>query len=157
MSMTRLSVLVVMAPLLAASTLDAQVPNAPSVRLSKITTLQCAFSAMATGTWKAGVGEPSTKAAKLTIAFKSVDSQDGTAEAVGDAGKAHITVRLVGAYLHLMQLDPYGALYVTTIMDTETRGGRLQAVHTRHEYTPVSLPGLTSRPEQYYGDCATAP
>jgi len=112
---------------------------------------------MATGTWKAGAPESSTRAAKLSVAFNSIDTQDGTAEAVGDSGKAHITVRLVGAYLHLMQMDPYGALYVTTVMDTETRAGKLQAVHTRHEYTPVSLPGLTSRPEQYYGECAIVP
>jgi len=26
-------------------------------------------------------------------------------------------------------------------------------VHTRHEYTEVRLPGFTSRPEQYYGEC----
>jgi len=26
-------------------------------------------------------------------------------------------------------------------------------VHARHEYTEVSLPGYTSRPEQYYGEC----
>jgi hypothetical protein len=154
MSVTRLCVLALIAELLFVPALDAQVPNAPSVRLSKITKLECAFSTLATGTWKAGVPESSTKAAKLSIAFNSVDTQDGTAEAVGDAGKAHITVRLVGAYLHLMQVDPYGALYVTTIMATETRAGKLQAVHTRHEYTPVSLPGLTSRPEQYYGECA---
>jgi hypothetical protein len=75
---------------------------------------------------------------------------------VGDSGKAHITVRLVGSYLHLMQMDPYGAMYVTTVFDKETNGGRLQAAHSRHEYTPVSLPGLTSRPEQYVGDCAVA-
>ncbi len=31
--------------------------------------------------------------------------------------------------------------------------GKLKAVHTRHEYTEVSLPGYTSRPEQYYGEC----
>lgn len=53
-----------------------------------------------------------------------------------------------------MQMEPYGALYVTTVFNQETQAGRLQAAHTRHEYTPVSLPGLTSRPEQYFGDCA---
>ena len=31
------------------------------------------------------------------------------------------------------------------------------AVHTRHEYTDVLLIGFTSRPEQYYGDCAIGP
>jgi hypothetical protein len=30
----------------------------------------------------------------------------------------------------------------------------MRAVHTRHEYTMISLPGFTSRPEQYYGECA---
>ena len=34
--------------------------------------------------------------------------------------------------------------------------GKLRAVHTRHEYTEVSLPGFTSRPEQYYGDCTAS-
>ena len=142
--------------LLIASALLVQVPNAPSARLASISRLDCSFSAMATGTWKSGVAESSNKAAKLTVAFNSIAAQDGTAESLGDSGKAHITVRLVGAYLHLMQMDPYGALYVTTVMDTETSGGRLQAVHTRHEYTKVQLPGLTSRPEQYYGECTIA-
>jgi hypothetical protein len=157
MSMSRLSALVLIAGLLVASVLDAQAPNIPSARLSKITRLQCAFATMATGTWKEGVAESSTRPAKLSIGFNSVDTQEGIAEAVGDAGKAHITVRLLGRYLHLMQMDPYGALYVTTVMDTETRASKLQAVHSRHEYTPVSLPGLTSRPEQYYGECSIVP
>lgn len=131
----------------------AQVPNAPAARLVNAKALRCTFSAMATGTWKDGVAAATQKAAKLEIAFTSVDTADGTADAVGDAGKSHITVRAVGNYLNLMQLDPYGAIYVTTVFNTETKEGRLLAVHTRHEYTPVQLPGLTSRPEQYYGDC----
>jgi hypothetical protein len=131
----------------------AQAPNKPSPRLASVSSLKCTFSVQATGTWKSGESEASIKPAKVSVAFNAVDTQDGTAEAVGDAGKSHITVRLLGSYLHFMQLDPYGALYVTTVMDTETRDGKLQAVHTRHEYTPVSLPGLTSRPEQYYGEC----
>jgi hypothetical protein len=131
----------------------AQAPNAPSPRLASASTLRCVFAVQATGTWKGGESEAAVKPAKLAVAFNAVDTQEGTAEAVGDTGKSHITVRLLGSYLHFMQLDPYGALYVTSVMDTETRGGKLQAVHTRHEYTPVSLPGLTSRPEQYYGEC----
>jgi len=110
---------------------------------------------MAVGDWKSGEAAAATRPAKLSVSFNGVDAQDGTAESVGDAGKWHITVRLVGPYLHFMQMDPYGAIYVTTVFDVETRRGRLQAVHTRHEYTRVSLPGLTSRPEQYYGDCET--
>jgi hypothetical protein len=130
-----------------------QVPNAPAARLANAKALTCTFSVVASGTWKDGVAVASQKPATLTIGFSSVDTADGTADAVGDSGKAHITVRAVGNYLTLMQMDPYGALYVTTVFNTETKNGRLLAVHTRHEYTPVQLPGLTSRPEQYYGDC----
>lgn len=135
----------------------AQVPNVPSARLAKATSLKCTFTVLASGDWKAGESLAAVKSAKLSVGFNKVDTQDGTAEAVGEYGKSHITVRLLGSYLHFMQMDPYGALYVTTVFDKETRGGKLQAAHTRHEYTPVSLPGLTSRPEQYYGECEVTP
>lgn len=133
--------------------LSAQVPNVAPDRLVKATRLTCTFTVFSTGNWKDGEPEASVKPSKLSVAFTAIDTQDGTADAVGDAGKSHITVRVVGNYLHFMQMEPYGALYVTTVFDKETRGGKLQAAHTRHEYTPVSLPGLTSRPEQYYGEC----
>ena len=65
--------------------------------------------------------------------------------------------RLTEGTLHLMTIDNAGPLYVTTVFDKETPGGKLKAVHTRHEYTDVSLPGFTSRPEQYYGECEVGP
>jgi hypothetical protein len=130
-----------------------QVPNIPAPRLVKAKALRCSFSVLATGTWKDGVAEAATKPAKLSVAFSSIDAEDGTADAIDDTRKSHITVRVIGNYLNFMQVDAYGALYVTTVFNTETKSGRLLAVHTRHEYTPVQLPGLTSRPEQYYGDC----
>ena len=138
---------------LVSATLSAQAPNKPPDALAKATALKCTFSAMATGDWKGGAGEAAVKPATLSVGFSAIDTQDGTAEAVGDSGKSHITVRLLGNYLHFMQMDPYGALYVTTIFNKETKPGRLQAAHSRHEYIPVVAPGLTSRPEQYYGDC----
>ena len=134
----------------------AQVPNPPSERLTTVRNVRCTFPVLATGTWVKGEAQGAIKPATLTVGFNNIDTQEGTAEAVGGAGKSHITVRLVGNYLNLMQMDPYGALYVTTIFGTETKPGRLQAVHTRHEYLPVSAPGFTSRPEQYYGDCEVA-
>jgi uncharacterized protein YjbI with pentapeptide repeats len=45
-------------------------------------------------------------------------------------------------------------LHTTTVLAREARDGRLLAVHTRHEYTDVRLPGFTSRPEMYIRDCA---
>jgi hypothetical protein len=139
--------------LLAATAAYAQAPNAPPDVLAKATGLKCTFSAFSTGDWKNGVAEAAVKPSNLSVSFIAIDTQDGTAEAVGDNGKSHITVRLLGNYLHFMQMDPYGALYVTTVFNKGTKNGRLQAAHSRHEYTPVSVPGMTSRPEQYYGDC----
>jgi hypothetical protein len=56
--------------------------------------------------------------------------------------------------LHFVQIFVDGPLYTTTIFPNETRAGKLQAVHTRHEFTPgMSLPGFTWQPEQYYGEC----
>ena len=131
----------------------AQVPNVPAARLVNAKTLSCSFSVVATGTWKDGAAEAVTRPAALKVSFTEVNTQDGTADAVGDSGKTHITVRAVGNYLNFMQMDPYGAVYITTVFNIETKSGRLLAAHSRHEYTPVQLPGLTSRPEQYYGDC----
>ena len=130
-----------------------QAPDAPPAVLANATGLKCSFTIVSTGDWKNGAAEAASKPATLSIAFRAIDTQDGTAEAVGDSGKSHITVRLLGNYLHFMQMDPYGALYVTTVFNKETTGGRLQAAHSRHEYLPVVVRGLTSRPEQYYGDC----
>ena len=156
MSMTSRVRLVIGGALLAflgSTAIARQVPNAPSPRLAKTVSLKCVFPTQTTGNWKDGTAEAAIKPAKLAVGFTSIDTQDGTAEAAGAGGKFHITVRLVGNYLHFMQMDAYGAMYVTTVFNQETKGGRLLAAHSRHEYTPVSLPGLTSRPEQYYGDC----
>ena len=138
-------------------TMADQVPNAPAKRLAQATSLKCVFPVVASATWKGSTPEAVTRPSKLAVGFTKIDTQDGTAEASGDSGKANITVRLVGNYLHFMQMDAYGAMYVTTVFDQESKAGRLLATHSRHEYTPVSLPGLTSRPEQYYGDCEAAP
>ena len=136
-----------------ATVLMEQTLKTASERLAKATALKCTFSAMAVSDWKNGEAAIAIKPAKLTIAFNQVDVEAGSAEAVGDSGKSHITVRVLGAYLHFMQLDPYGALYVTTVFDKETRAGKLQAAHSRHEYLPTPVPTLTSRPEQYIGEC----
>jgi hypothetical protein len=143
----------VIVPLLLSLVAAMQAPNAPAPRLLNARALSCAFTAMATGTWKDGAAETATKPVSLKIGFSAVNTEEGTADAVGSTGRSHITVRVVGNYLHFMQMDPYGALYVTTVFNTPAKNGRFLAAHARHEFTPVQLPGLTSRPEQYYGDC----
>jgi len=130
--------------------------NAPGQAKS----LSCVFPVLATGTWKAGEPVAEVKTAKLSMQFDTIEPQEGSARYTGgDANlvPAEITVQLSGGSLHLMQTSRSGAVYITTVLPSESRGGKLKAVHARHEYTEVSLPGYTSRPEQYYGECEAKP
>ena len=108
---------------------------------------------IATGTWIDGAAEASLDASTFSIRFEEIDTDSATAEVVGPYGASSIIVRETGDYLHLVQMFMVGPLYTTTVIDRETTDGKLMAVHTRHEYTDTSLPGFTSRPEQYYGEC----
>ena len=121
--------------------------------LESAKTLSCEFPLFATGTWTGGEPRAEVKPVKLSIRFEAIDLQDVTARVVGLLGPSYAIARMAEGSLHLLTIDNAGPLYVTTVFDKEARGGRLRAVHTRHEYTDVSLPGFTSRPEQYYGDC----
>ena len=66
---------------------------------------------------------------------------------------SEIIAKLSGNILHLIESFRDGPVYMTTVFSAETRPGKLKAVHTRHEYSDVSVPGFTSSPEQYYGEC----
>ena len=122
-------------------------------RLAAAKSVSCVFSTMAVGTWNSGAATAEVKPAKLTVGFDQIDTEDGTARVVGAFGPSDIIVKLSAGTLHFVQAFREGPLYTTTIFSHESRGGKLKAVHTRHEYTEVSLPGFTSRPEQYYGEC----
>lgn len=123
-------------------------------RLATATSLRCTFSTVTTGTWTDGVPAAATKPAKLTLAFKDVNVDEGTADAEATFGGSFVVVRHTTDYLHLMQSHSAGPLYTTTIFARESTDGRMLAVHTRHEYTDVTVAGFTSRPETYLGDCA---
>lgn len=130
--------------------------NAQSVReaLQQTTSLNCEFHLMATGTWsRDGTATAETRPASLALRFSNVDAQSGTAVIEGSTGAPHIVVQGSGGYLHFVQMGNSGVIYVTTVFDKISSPGHLKAVHTRHEYTEVSLPGYTSRPQQYYGEC----
>jgi hypothetical protein len=123
-------------------------------RLAGATSLRCTFSTVATGTWTEGVPAAATRPAKLTLNFKDVNVDEGTADAEATFGGSFVVVRHTTDYLHLMQSHSAGPLYTTTIFARESKEGRMIAVHTRHEFTDVSVAGFTSRPETYLGDCA---
>jgi hypothetical protein len=125
----------------------------PAQRLEHPSAVSCTFSTLATGSWVSGQPKVDIKPARLSVAFTAVNVDDGSAEVVNGTGTEDIVVRLAEGNLHFVQSFRQGPIYVTSIWPKETRDGRLQAVHTRHEYTAVSVPGFTSQPEQYYGDC----
>jgi hypothetical protein len=126
-------------------------------RLANAKSLKCVFQIVATASWTNGEPKTEIKPAKLSIGFDEINPDEGTARMVGTFGPSEIIVRLSTGNLHFVQAFREGPLYTTTIFPKETRNGSLQAVHSRHEYTEVSLPGFTSRPEQYYGECAIGP
>jgi len=136
---------------LAAAPAEAQVV---SKALAGVTALKCAFTVLTTGTWeKTGDATSSTTPSTLTLEYEAIDTVDGSAEVKGLSGNLFITVRLVASNMHLLAIDNSGPVYLTTVFDSPGRPGRYKAAHSRHEFTPVSLPGFTSRPEQYVGDC----
>ena len=103
---------------------------------------------------------PRSKSAKLSMEFDTIEPQEGSARyAGGDTNLAvsDIIAQLSGGSLHLMQTSRSGAVYLTTVYPSESRNGKLKAVHARHLYTEVSLPGYTSSTEQYYGECEAKP
>ena len=122
--------------------------------LANATQMTCFFPIITTGIWTDGEPEAELGTSTLSFQFVEIDTDAATANAIGSFGQGHIIARLSGEYLHFMQLFNRGPLYVTTVIDREISDGKFMAVHTRHEYIDIRLAGFTSRPEQYYGECA---
>jgi hypothetical protein len=121
--------------------------------LANAKTIKCTFSLMAVGNWGREKPEAKVQPANLVLQFDSVNTDEGTAQLQSGLGQYDIVVRYAGGYLHFIQSFLDGQLYVTTVLDKKTAGGKLKAMHSRHEHTDIALPGFTSSPEQYYGEC----
>ena len=67
--------------------------------------------------------------------------------------RSHLERSLDGQLRSSAQSFRDGPVYTTTVFQKETTGGKLKAVHSRHELFDFALPGFTSSPEQYYGEC----
>ena len=126
-------------------------------RLWNAKSLACTFTVVSTGDWKDGQARADVTPAKLSLGFESIDTDEGSARQVGATGHAEIVVKLSNGTLHFMQSLDEGPVYITSVFPRETTDGKLQAVHTRHEFTEVRLTGFTSRPEQYIGECTPSP
>jgi hypothetical protein len=115
--------------------------------------LRCTFPLNATGTWnKEGAPQAVVKPMKLVLRFDTINTDEGTAELRNGTVGTGVTLQMASGNLHFVQAFRSGPLYLTTVFDKET-GGKLRAVHSRHEYFNVPLEGATSSPEQYYGEC----
>lgn len=132
----------------------AAAPQTVYERLAAATSLECRFTTVAASSWENGVPKTEVLPKELKLTFGKVNVDEGTADANSQFGDFYVAVRFSNGYLHLMQMFSSGPLYVTTVMARETADGRMMAIHTRHEYTPATVPGFTSRPETYFGDCA---
>ena len=126
--------------------------------LTTAKSLRCTFPLHAVGTWDAR-DAPTASVTPSTVIqrFEAINIEDGTASLRSGSVGSEITVRAAGGYLHFMQSFKTGPLYTTTVFDQKTARGTFKAVHSRHEYFSTPLPGATSSPEQYYGECAVVP
>jgi hypothetical protein len=122
--------------------------------LAKATHIKCTFPLMVVGTWSATQPEAKVKPTSLLLEFENIKADEGTADLNSTYGKYDIIVRYVpDGYLHFIQSFLNGPLYTTTILEKKTASGKLKAMHSRHEFMDFALPGITSSPEQYYGEC----
>jgi hypothetical protein len=122
-------------------------------KLAAVKTLKCTFPLMSAGTWTGAQPKAEAKPSKLALQFEEINTDEGTARMAASVGAYDIIVRYAGGYLHFIQSFLDGPLYTTTVIEKQTTGGKFKAMHSRHEYTDISLPGFTSSPEQYYGEC----
>ena len=121
--------------------------------LAKATTIKCTFSLMTLSNLREEPPKAEVKPFNLVLQFDEINADEGTAQLKSGFGAYDIVVRYAQGYLNIIQSFRDGPLYMTTVLDQKTRGGKLKAMHSRHEFTIVSLPGFTSSPEQYYGEC----
>ncbi len=129
------------------------IDGAAQAGIASAKSIRCSFPQVATGTWTNGAPQAAATPASLVLRFESIDTDTGIAQLRNGSVGTDVTVRLAEGYLHFMQAFRTGPLYVTTVFDAGATGGKFRAVHSRHEYFSVPLPGATSSPEQYYGEC----
>jgi hypothetical protein len=127
--------------------------NALKGKLAAAKSIKCTFPLVAVGTWTAKQAEANVKPANLSLQFTSINADEGTAQLEASVGQYDIIVRYAEGYLHFIQAFLNGPMYTTTILEKQTSSGKLKAMHSRHEFTDFALPGFTSSPEQYYGEC----
>jgi hypothetical protein len=124
--------------------------------LAGVKSLKCKFPVYVVGAWKNGESQAQVKQAQeFSLEFDQINTEDGDARVTGTAGATHITALLTVSSLHFMERSVLGTLNITTVFTGDATARRLRAVHSRHDYLPMSLPGYVSEPtvSQNYGYC----
>lgn len=124
--------------------------------LATVKSLKCRFPVYTVGSWK--TGEPKAEvrqAQQFSLDIDEIDADSGTARVTGTAGPTHVTALLTISSLHFMDRTVTGTLTITTVFTSDSNARKFRAVHSRHDYLPISLPGYVSEPSvsQNYGEC----
>lgn len=125
--------------------------------LAQVKHLKCKFTVYASASWtkaqeaQAQIRQPET----LSLEVDEIDTDTGSARVTGTAGPADVTALLTISSLHFMERSVTGTLNITTVFAGDPDAKTFRAVHARHDYLPMSLPGYQSEPSvsQHYGVC----
>jgi len=126
--------------------------------LAQVKSLKCRFTIYASGSWKNGEPQAQIRQPEqFTIDVDEIDTDSGSARVTGTSGPSDVVSLLTVSSLHFMERSVTGTLNITTVFVGEPNAKTFRAVHARHDYLPMSLPGFTSEPSvsQHYGACET--
>ncbi len=126
--------------------------------LAQVKSLKCRFTTYASGSWAKGTLEPQGQIRQpetLLLEIDEIDADSGSGRVTGTSGPADVTALLTISSLHFMERSVTGTLNITTVFAGDADAKTFRAVHTRHDYLPMNLPGYQSEPSvsQHYGIC----
>ena len=124
--------------------------------LGAVKAFKCSFPVYSSGSWKNGKPNAEVKQPQqFSLDIDEIDADSGTARVTGTAGPTHVVALLTISSMHFMERTVTGTLTITTVFASETAPKKYRAVHSRHDYLPMSLPGYVSEPavSQNYGEC----
>jgi hypothetical protein len=126
----------------------------PPNPLATVKSLKCRFPTAAAAAWKEGEPKAEIRTQELNFEVNNIDTQDGTAEYVGTAGRVFVSAVLSGWSIYFVETS-VGQLNVTTVFAQEVSPKKLKAVHARHGYLQMSVGKFISEPSvsQSYGTC----
>ncbi|MEP7307823.1 MAG: hypothetical protein ABJA98_20155 [Acidobacteriota bacterium] len=124
--------------------------------LANVKSLKCKFPVYTVGSWKNGEAKAEVRQSQqFNLEIDEIDADSGTARVTGTSGPTHVTALLTISSLHFVERTVTGTLTITTVFASEGNVRTYRAVHSRHDYLPMSLPGYVSEPSvsQNYGEC----